>query len=222
MKIKYLIFAACSILIASPAFAADFRVKDTSGIQYNDDGTVRERRVGFADEKRFYVAANFVESFWRSQTLEPYHFKGNTTSSFDAAIGIRANDVFRFEVNYFRMNAGYGQFNITGNAFMLNAIADARINNKYSFLFSQFLVPYVGIGAGASWNKITAPATMAGTTPVAAAMAGIAFEFNRTFSIDFGYRYFYQFKPDLDMNGFGFGHFAPAAHQLRVGAKINF
>ena len=202
--------------------AADFRVKDTSGITYNDDGTPRDKRITFADDHRFYVAANFVESFWRNQTLEPYHFKGNNTSSFDAAIGIRASDIFRFEVNYYRMNAGYGQFSLTGNAFMLNAIADARISNKYSFLFSQFLVPYVGIGAGASWNTITVPATMRDVTPVAAAMAGIAFEFNKTFSIDVGYRYFYQFAPDLKLPGWTFDHFAPAAHQLRVGAKINF
>lgn len=117
-----------------------------------------------------------------------------------------------------RMSAKWNEFEMTGDVAMLNAIFDARIGNLYRLFYKQRMVPYVGIGAGISWNSPENVHIDDKISPVLAAMAGLSVEMGQYFALDLGYKYIYMFSPKFD----AISDFAPAAHQFRVGARIHF
>jgi opacity protein-like surface antigen len=238
-------FVLCSLIFALCAAGAaharvDYRAQATKGLDAKEKS---EESTSFASERRFYVKGDFVMAWWQNTapgipgTIYGIEERGRSDTSFDVGIGVRATDWFRAEFEYYRFTADYSvdiagvrhnNISIDGDAFMLNAIFDARIDHKYSFLRRQFVVPFVGLGIGVSHNSLDKHSLSVGDTidrrytPVAAAIAGVAFEFNKTFSIDVGYRYFYMFSPKIDSAMFGDRAIVPNGHQLRIGAKINF
>ncbi|MDR1207337.1 MAG: porin family protein [Rickettsiales bacterium] len=236
--------AICSLMIVVCASAAqarvDYRAQATKNAIAKEES---ETSTSFAAAKRFYVKGDFVTAWWQNAapgmpgTIYGLEERGGFDTSFDAGIGVRAADWFRAEFEYYRFTADYGvdiggiysnNISIDGDAFMLNAIFDARMDSKYSFLTRQFFVPFAGFGIGVSHNSLNRNSLNPGDTldrkytPVAAAIMGVAIEFNKTFSIDVGYRYFYMFSPKIDSAMFGDHAIVPNGHQLRVGAKINF
>lgn len=173
----------------------------------------------FARLHRFYIGGAYNFSMWQNGTDDRgVHVAGKNTSSFEVMAGVRPYDIFRIEANYIRNNAKYNAFELTGDTVMLNAIFDARIDNIYRLFRKQRLVPYVGLGAGVSWNSADGAHIDNKITPVAAALAGVGVELGDRFTLDFGYRYMYMFTPKFDV----ISDFAPTAHQFRAGARINF
>ncbi len=173
----------------------------------------------FARDYRFYVGGAYNFSMWDSYTdKNNISINGKNTSSFDVTAGVRVYDTFRIEGNYIRTSAKWNAFELTGDTAMINAIFDARIDSMYRILRTQKLVPYVGFGAGLSWNSADAVHIDDKISPVAAAMAGLGIELGPWFAIDLGYRYFYMFTPKFDT----VSDMAPAAHQFRTGIRISF
>lgn len=173
----------------------------------------------FARERRFYIGAMYDFSMWQSYTDDKdIRAEGKNTSSFEAMAGIRLYDTFRIEANYVRAAAKWDGFSLTGNAAFVNAIFDARIGNLYRLFYKQHLVPYVGAGAGLSWNSADDAHIDNKYTPALAAMAGLGIELGDIFTIDVGYRYMYMFTPKFDV----ISDLNPVAHQLRAGVRINF
>ena len=172
----------------------------------------------FAREHRFYIGGAYNFSMWSDDNDGQIAINGKNTSSFDVSAGIRIYDTFRLEANYIRNNAEWDSFKITGDMAFINAIFDARIDSMYRLFRSQMIVPYVGFGAGVSWNSADGAHLDKKISPAAAALAGIAVEFGEHFTLDFGYRYMYMFEPGLD----AIADFSPIAHQFRAGARINF
>lgn len=168
--------------------------------------------------RRFYVGGAYNFSIWNNGADDMVSISGKNTSSFDAVVGFRAFDIFRIEANYMRMSAKWNEFEMTGDVAMLNAIFDARIGNLYRLFYKQRMVPYVGIGAGISWNSPENVHIDDKISPVLAAMAGLSVEMGQYFALDLGYKYIYMFSPKFD----AISDFAPAAHQFRVGARIHF
>lgn len=168
--------------------------------------------------RRFYVGGAYNFSIWNNGADDMVSISGKNTSSFDAVVGFRAFDIFRIEANYMRMSAKWNEFEMTGDVAMLNAIFDARIGNLYRLFYKQRMVPYVGIGAGISWNSPENVHIDDKISPVLAAMAGLSVEMGQYFALDFGYKYIYMFSPKFD----AISDFAPIAHQFRVGARIHF
>lgn len=168
--------------------------------------------------RRFYVGGAYDFSMWNNGADDTVSISGKNTSSFDAVVGFRAFDIFRIEANYMRMSAKWNEFEMTGDVAMLNAIFDARIGNLYRLFYKQRMVPYVGIGAGISWNSPENVHIDDKISPVLAAMAGLSVEMGQYFALDFGYKYIYMFSPKFD----AISDFAPIAHQFRVGARIHF
>ena len=173
-----------------------------------------------AQKRRFYIGGYYNFNMWNDFTdSNNTVLKGDDTSSFDIVAGVRLYDIFRLEANYIKTDAKYDAFSIDGNTFMLNAIFDARIDSPYRIFKSQILVPYVGFGAGASWNKADNGIDLKSKiSPVLSAIAGISVEFNSIFALDFGYKYMYLMDGDTDT----ITDFAPNAHQFRAGARIHF
>ena len=172
----------------------------------------------FARVRRFYAGASYNFSIWNNGNDGTLSVHGQNTSSFDATIGVRPYDIFRIEANYIYANGKWGDFSMTGNTVMLNALFDARIDNIYRLFYHQRMVPYVGIGVGASWNAADGTEIADKVSPAAAAMAGLGVELGERFTIDFGYRYLYIFSPKFSV----ISVFAPAAHQFRAGIRVNF
>lgn len=168
--------------------------------------------------RRFYVGGAYNFSIWNNGADDMVSISGKNTSSFDAVVGFRAFDIFRIEANYMRMSAKWNEFEMTGDVAMLNAIFDARIGNLYRLFYKQRMVPYVGIGAGISWNSPENVHIDDKISPVLAAMAGLSVEMGQYFALDLGYKYIYMFSPKFD----AISDFAPIAHQFRVGARIHF
>ena len=134
-------------------------------------------------------------------------------------LAVRIVDTFRTEINYAHNDAKWDEMSFQTDALMINAIIDARIDNLYRPLRNQMIVPYVGLGAGISWNSANDGIELdKKITPVISAMAGLAFEFNDIFALDLGYKYFYMFKPESNV----MPELNPVAHQLRAGARISF
>ena len=171
-------------------------------------------------QHRFYIGGAYDYSMWQSFTDNTGNsVSGKNSSGFDLYIGTRVSDAFRIELNYMRSKAHWGQFAIRNDAAFLNAIIDARIDTPYSLFKPQTFVPYIGVGAGASWNKSDNDITLGNKiSPVVAAIAGISIEFNKIFSLDFGYKYLYMFNPDVNV----IADLNPTAHQFRAGARVNF
>ena len=171
-------------------------------------------------EHRFYVGGAYNFSMWQNFTDNTnVSINGKNSSGYEVFIGSRVDDTFRIEANYLHTDAKWNQFSITGDTFFLNAIFDARIDSMYRLFKTQMLVPYVGVGAGATWNSANDGISLGNKiSPAVAALAGISVEFNPVFALDFGYRYMHMFSPDVnvitDLN--------PSAHQFRAGARISF
>lgn len=172
----------------------------------------------FAREHRFYVGGAYNFSMWADENDGNIAINGKNTSSFEVVAGVRIYDTFRLEANYVRNNAEWDAFKITSDIAFVNAVFDARIDSMYRLFRSQIIVPYVGFGAGLSWNSTDDVTLDKKISPVAAALAGIAFELGEHFALDFGYRYMYMFEPGIDV----ISGFSPIAHQFRAGARINF
>jgi opacity protein-like surface antigen len=142
---------------------------------------------------------------------------GQNTSGFDATIGVRIYDTFRLEASYVNLRADYDAFELTGNTAFLNAIFDARMDSIYRLFHSQRIIPYVGFGAGLSWNS--ASVTIENKiTPAAAALAGFGVELGDRFALDFGYKYIYVFAPKFEV----IPGLNPNAHMFRAGFRFNF
>ncbi len=211
MKSKIILPILC--LLPSVAGAAiPYRVEQLR----MPDATVED----FSDINRFYIGGAYNFSMWQNYTDEhDISVNGKNSSSYEFSAGYRIYDTFRIEANYIRTDAKWNDLAFSGDTIFLNMIWDARIDSMYRLFRSQMLIPYVGFGAGVSWNSAKDGAHLDNKiAPVAAALAGISVEFNSIFALDFGYRYFYMFNPGTasisDMN--------PSAHQFRIGARISF
>ena len=217
MKVKYLLASALCLIPGIAAAAIPYRAQQNRmPAPTAPDGRDAE---AFARNRRFYVGGMYDFSMWQSRTDEnDIHAGGKNTSSFEAVAGIRIYDTFRVEANYVRTRAKWNGFSLDGNAGFINAIIDARIDNLYRLFYRQRLVPYVGAGAGLSWNKANDAHIDNKITPAVAAIAGLGVEMGDIFTVDLGYRYMYMFTPKFD----NISDLAPSAHQFRVGARVNF
>ncbi len=172
----------------------------------------------FAREHRFYIGGVYNFSMWSDDNDGTVVTSGQNTSSFEAVAGIRIYDTFRLEANYIRNNAEWDTFKLTGDTMFINVLFDARIDSMYRMFRPQMIVPYVGFGAGLSWNSADGVTLDKKISPVVAALAGIAFEMGEHFALDFGYRYMYMFEPGIET----LTDFNPIAHQFRAGERVNF
>ncbi len=173
-----------------------------------------------ARTRRFYIGGAYNFAMWNGYTNpDDVSISARNSNSFEAMAGIRVYDTFRLEANYVKTKAHWKNLSLTGDTFFMNAILDARVDNIYRLFHSQMLVPYIGAGAGLSWNSGEENVHIdKKIAPVVAALAGIGIEFNTVFALDFGYRYFYMFNPKItevrDLN--------PTSHQFRLGARVSF
>ena len=215
MNIKTLLFGA--IVSVIPMLANAELIYRVEQEQFSQSESHNQT---LAQQRRFYIGGYYNFNMWNDFTdSNNTVLKGDDTSSFDIVAGIRLYDIFRAEANYIKTDAKYDAFSIDGNTFMLNAIFDARIDSPYRIFKSQMLVPYVGFGAGASWNKADNGIDLKSKiSPVLSGIAGISVEFNSIFALDFGYKYMYLMDGDTDT----ITDFAPNAHQFRAGARIHF
>ena len=216
MKAKIIFGAICLMTISANA-AIPYRVEqvvmpDVAVVDGNDN-------EAFAKQHRFYVGAMYDFSMWQSYTDDAgVYVDGKDTSTFDIVAGIRVYDTFRIEANYTNTIAKFDDIEMTGNTLFINALFDARIDSMYRLFRSQHLVPYVGAGVGLSGNTVENAEIENKLSPAVAVMAGLGIELGEYFAIDAGYRYMYMFSPKFDViNGLN-----PTAHQLRVGARVNF
>lgn len=217
MKTKYLLATAICLMPCIANAAIPYRAQQNRmPAPTAPDGHDAE---ALARQHRFYVGAMYDLSMWQSYTDDnDVHVKGKNTSSFEAVAGIRIYDTFRLEANYIRTCAKWDELSLDGNTGFINAIIDARIDNLYRLFYNQRLVPYVGAGAGLSWNTVNDAHIDNKITPALAAMAGLGIELGEYFTIDVGYRYMYMFTPKFDV----VRDLAPTTHQFRVGARVNF
>ena len=217
MKIKFILPVLCMMPMMANA-AITYRVEQIK-MPAPETPTGLDNEA-YARQKRFYVGAMYNFAMWQDFT-DDYNFSinGKNSSSFEGMVGVRILDTFRTELNYIHTNAKWDKLAFNGDTFMLNAILDARIDNVYRIFRSQKIVPYVGVGAGLSWNTADDGIKLdKKIAPVVAAMAGFGIEFNPIFALDFGYRYFYMFNPGSDI----ISDWNPASHQFRAGARISF
>ena len=213
MKVKILFVLFCILPMTANA-AIPYRVQQ-DGELVNIDGLDSQ---AFAREYRFYIGGAYDFDIWQNAEDNNVVFTGKTSSSFEGVAGIRLYDTFRLEANYIRQNIKWDIASMTNDMAMVNAIFDARIDNIYRLFKKQRLVPYVGFGAGVSWNSADDISFETKITPALSALAGISVELGNRLAIDFGYRYMYIFSPKFN-NG---ANIAPVAHQLRAGARFNF
>ncbi len=217
MKMKFVLPVLCMLPIVANA-AIPYRTEQVKmPLPDTPNGIDNE---AYARMRRFYVGGMYNFSMWQNFTDDvDVSINGKNTSGFEAFAGLRIYDTFRTELNYIRTNAEWNALSFTGDTFFINAIFDARIDNIYRIFRTQMIVPYVGVGAGLSWNSADDGVHLdKKIAPVAAALAGISVEFNTIFALDFGYRYFYMFNPGTDT----VADLNPSAHQFRVGARISF
>lgn len=217
MKAKLLVSALCLLPIvanAGIAYRVELMKLPAPVLPAGNDNEALAR------DQRFYIGGAYNFSMWQNYTdKNDISISGRNTSSFEVMAGIRVYDTFRIEANYLRTTADWNAFSFTGDTAFINAIFDARIDSMYRLFRTQMLVPYVGLGAGLSWNSADDGVHLDNKiAPVAAALAGISVEFNKYFALDFGYRYFYMFDPKTDI----VSDFNPSAHQFRAGARLSF
>ena len=179
-----------------------------------------EENETFASEYRFYVGGMYNVSLWQNYTDDSnIAITGKSAQSYEGFVGLRVSDTFRLELNYTHTKANWNEMSFDGETFLLNALIDARIDSMYRLFRQQMILPYVGIGVGASWNSGTDSTILENKVlPAIAAMAGISVEFNPYFALDFGYRYLYMFNQKNNV----ISDLNPAAHQFRVGARVSF
>lgn len=213
MKTKLLIFSVLSVVPLCANAAIPYRVEQINMPEPAKNET-------FANEHRFYVGGMYDLSLWQNYTNEHNaEIIGKSAQSFEALAGVRVSDTFRMELNYMHTKADWEQMSFDGETFLLNAVIDARIDSIYRILRNQTIMPYVGIGAGASWNTGKDTTIIENKiSPVVAASAGIGIEFNPHFILDFGYRYIYMFNQKNNI----IDNLNPTAHQFRVGARVGF
>ena len=217
MTAKYLLAAAVCLMPVVADAAIPYRVQQT-GAQPTHSTRDNDPQ-SFARDHRFYVGAMYDFSMWSGYTdKNDFHLGGKNTSSFEGVIGIRPYDIFRIEANYARTTAKWGDITLNSNTGFINAILDGRIDSMYRLFHSQRLIPYVGAGAGLSWNSVDNAHIDTKITPALAAMAGLGIELGDWFTIDVGYRYMYIFTPKFDV----IDDLAPTAHQFRAGVRVNF
>ncbi|MCL2369322.1 MAG: porin family protein [Alphaproteobacteria bacterium] len=212
-KIKILVGALCllpftSYLLPMSADAANVTHRVAR------PGPLPANEFSIASTHPFYIMAGGVMSDWR---------EGNNSASFEFAAGLRATDNVRLELNYQRMTADFNSFELSSNVFMMNAIMDGRVDRQFTWLRRQWLVPYIGIGAGLSDNSISgANATLEhDMAPVVAIMTGVSIEFSDSLALDIGYRYMYMFRTGVQIMGNDFD-INPAAHQVRAALRLHF
>lgn len=213
MKTKILFSILCLLSFAANA-AIPYRVQQ-NGELIEIEGLDSQ---AFARDYRFYIGGAYDFDIWQNASDEVITLKGETSSSFEGVVGIRLYDTFRLEANYIRQNVKWDSASMSNDVAMINAIFDAKIDNIYRLFKKQRLVPYVGVGAGLSWNSSEDIAFETKITPALSAMAGVSVELGNRVALDFGYRYMYIFSPKFE-NG---SSIAPVAHQLRAGARFNF
>lgn len=217
MKAKFILPILCAFPMMANA-AIPYRVEQIKTPVVDTPSGIDNE--AYARTRRFYVGGAYNFAMWQNFTDDnDISINGKNSNSFEGIAGLRIYDTFRMELNYLRTNAEWNDLSLTGDTFMLNAIWDARIDNIYRIFRSQMIVPYVGVGAGLSWNSADDGATLdKKISPVAAALAGISVEFSSIFALDFGYRYFYMFEPGTDV----IEKLNPSSHQFRVGARVSF
>lgn len=215
MKSKFL-FGIFTILPFTAQAAIPYRVEQIDApVEIPASG---EDNQALARERRFYIGGAYDYSIWNDGFDGTVNINGKNTSSVEFMAGYRISDIFRIEANYLQTSAKWNAFELTGNAGMVNAIIDARIGNLYRMFYKQRLVPYIGIGAGASWNSVEKTSIENKISPVAGVLAGLGVEIGEFFVLDFGYRYMYMFSPKFE----AINDFSPTAHQFRVGARVHF
>lgn len=217
MKAKFIIPFLCALPMMANA-AIPYRVEQVK--MPDADAPAGLDNEALARMRRFYVGGAYNFAMWQDYTDEnDQSVTGKNTSGFDVMLGLRVYDTFRVELDYTHTDAKWQELNFQTDSFMVNAILDARIDNIYRLFRTQMIVPYVGVGAGLSWNKAGDGVSLdKKIAPSVAALAGFAIEFNDIFALDLGYKYFYMFKPEADV----MPDLNPAAHQFRAGARISF
>ncbi len=217
MKTAKILFVILAMMPVVADAAIPYRVQQTKmPLPENVSGHDPE---AFARLQRFYVGGAYNFAMWQNGADDVVSINGKNTSSFEVVAGLRIYDTFRLEANYLKTRAKWNKMAFDGDTFFVNALIDARIDNMYRLFHKQMLVPYVGVGAGLSWNSADDGLKIDNKiTPVVAALAGIGIEFGAHFALDFGYRYFYMFEPKFDV----ISDYNPVAHQFRVGARVNF
>ena len=186
--------------------------------------------TSFADERPFYLGAAYNYTMWEKFTDRPLLLDAHQNSSLDIMAGLRPLDWLRTEINYYhvRFDLAGRRLWVDGNAFFVNVIVDARMNHLYRFLSRQWFVPYVGVGAGVSWNNLhcdvpSLQAKMERHVPFTwTAMAGVAIEFNDSFALDLGYRYMHMASPKMYIWGYELDDLTPVSHQFRAGFRVSF
>lgn len=214
MKSKILFSIMCMMPMMANA-AIPYR---TEQVNMPVDTTPVNDDQALARLRRFYVGGAYDFSMWNNGADDTVGIGGKNTSSFEAVVGMRVTDIFRLDANYIRTSAKWDAFDMTGDTAMINAYFDARIDSMYRLFYRQRMVPYVGVGAGVSWNSADGAKIENKISPVISAMAGLGVELGEHFALDLGYRYMYMFSPEFDV----ISDFAPVAHQFRLGARVHF
>ncbi len=214
MKSKILFSIMCMMPMMANA-AIPYR---TEQVNMPVDTTPVNDDQALARLRRFYVGGAYDFSMWNNGADDTVGISGKNTSSFEAVVGMRVTDIFRLDANYIRTSAKWDAFDMTGDTAMINAYFDARIDSMYRLFYRQRMVPYVGVGAGVSWNSADGAKIENKISPVISAMAGLGVELGEHFALDLGYRYMYMFSPEFDV----ISDFAPVAHQFRLGARVHF
>lgn len=214
MKSKILFSIMCMMPMVANA-AIPYR---TEQVNMPVDTTPVNDDQALARLRRFYVGGAYDFSMWNNGADDAVGISGKNTSSFEAVVGMRVTDIFRLDANYIRTSAKWDAFDMTGDTAMINAYFDARIDSMYRLFYRQRMVPYVGVGAGVSWNSADGAKIENKISPIISAMAGLGVELGEHFALDLGYRYMYMFSPEFDV----ISDFAPVAHQFRLGARVHF
>lgn len=213
MMKRILICLLCMLPLAANAKII-YRTQQTGAVP----GTVVEDDNTFAAEHRFYIGAMYNYTMWQNDADDTIIARGRNKSGFDAMVGFRISDTFRLEGNYMYNRAKWDIVSLDTNTVFLNAIVDARIDSLYRLFYNQKLVPYVGAGAGLTWYDANSATVKNDANISLAAMAGLGIEFGEYFALDVGYRYVYMFAPKVDV----MPDLVPSAHQIRLGARVNF
>lgn len=215
MNAKYLLFA---IMMIAPSVAFGAMPYRAATRSRPSNVNVIENMRPTAASHSFYVGGGYTFSMWDGVADTDVRVSGKNTSSFDVVAGYRVADWFRTELDYTRTDARWSGFKLHGDTVMVNALFDARLNSLYRIINRQTIVPYVGVGAGASFNSASDVHISDDVSATFAALAGFSVEMGDRFMVDLGYRYLYMMSPKFDaVSGLN-----PTANQFRAGFRVNF